>query len=355
MEELFVKKVASGTTIFKEGDREPVMYHINSGKVGIYYHYGKPDEKQLAVISADDPNPYFGEMGLIDRTVRSATAVALEDCRLGYVTSDSLHFYLKKHPELVTEMLRRMSGRLRVLTNDYMDACHTIAQQAEARAEKEKEAKKPDSEWMKAIKKYTAIFDDDPTEEELMALAIQPRYYELERAPKASAASGKDSAVVLNAKKFPAGTVLFRKGDEEHFMYELLQGSVDIYADYGLPTQQKLTTLTAGNERFFGEMALIDSAPRSATAVAVTECLLLTIDESNMNAYFVKDPEALLAAMRQMSSRIRDLTKKYMEAVKTIAENEKYEQSGSAKPDWLTKNLKFFADAWQSLTSAARS
>lgn len=117
MEELLVKKVYNGAPIFKEGDREPVMYHVNSGKVGIYYHYGRPDEKRLAVISADDPNPYFGEMGLIDRTLRSATAIALEECRLGYVTSDSLHFYLKKHPELVTEMLRRMSGRVRTLTD----------------------------------------------------------------------------------------------------------------------------------------------------------------------------------------------------------------------------------------------
>ena len=352
MEELLVKKVYNGAPIFKEGDREPVMYHVNSGKVGIYYHYGRPDEKRLAVISADDPNPYFGEMGLIDRTLRSATAIALEECRLGYVTSDSLHFYLKKHPELVTEMLRRMSGRVRTLTDSYMEACHAIARQEEAIAEKKE--KKPDSEWMKTIKKYAAFFSDDPTGEKTVALAARPRVAE-ERADKADAASGKSSPVVLTARKVPAGTVIFNQGDDEHCMYELLQGSVGIYADYGLPVQKKLTTLTAGKERFFGEMALLDSAPRSATAVAETECQLLTIDENNVNAYFVNDPDALLVAMRQMSGRIRELTKKYMEAVRTIAENEKYEQNGGAKPEWLTKNLKVFADAWKNFTSAARS
>lgn len=352
MEELFVRKVYDGAPIFKEGDREPVMYHVNSGKVGIYYHYGKPDEKRLAVISADDPNPYFGEMGLVEPKARSATAVALEECRLGYINTDSLHFYLKKHPELVTEMLSRMSGRVRALTDNYMEACHVIAQQEQARAEKEE--KKSDSEWMKVIKKYTAIFDADPTEEDVMALAIRPNYTDRFLYGKETTIS-KDDSVVLNAKKIPAGTVIFNEGDEERCMYELMQGSVGIYADYGLPTQKKLTTLSAGKERFFGEMGLIDSAPRSATAVAETECQLLPIDESNMNAYFVNDPDALLAAMRQMSGRIRDLTQKYMEAVKTIAENEKYEQSGSAKPEWLTKNLKVFADAWKNLTSAARS
>ncbi len=325
------------------------MYHINSGKVGIYYHYGKPDEKRLTVISADDPNPYFGEMGLIDSSARSATAVALEECQLGQINEDSLHFYLEKHPELVTEMLRRMSGRVRTLTDDYMEACHVIAQQEQAYAKKEK---KTDSEWMKTVKKYTAIFDDEPTEEELMALAVRPRY---EEKKAAKTTPQKSHVAVLEAKKVADGTVIFREGDEADCMYELLQGDVGIYADYGLPTQRKLTTLSAGKERFFGEMALIDSAPRSATAVAETECLLLGIDEGSMDAYFVQDPNAMLTAMRQMSSRIRDLTQRYMEAVKTISENEKYEQNGGVKPSWLTKNLKIFADVWRSLTSAAHS
>ena len=345
MEEIFVKKVYNGAPIFKEGDREPVMYHINSGKVGIYYHYGKPDEKRLAVLSADDPNPYFGEMGLIDRAVRSATAVALEECRLGEITSDTLRFYLKKHPELVTEMLSRMSGRVRTLTDNYMEACHVIAQQEEGHPEKKNE-----NSWMNAIRKYTDIFNAAPTEEELAALAIRPNYTDrfLHGTKEKETVTSKDGSAVLSAEKVPAGTVIFHKGDKGSCMYELMQGTVGIYADYGLPTQKKLTTLTSGKERFFGEMALIDAAPRSATAVAETECRLLVIDESNMNAYFVSDPDALLNAMRQMSSRIRDLTKRYMEAVKTIAENEKYEQSGSAKPEWLKKNLKFFAEIWKS-------
>ncbi len=344
MEEIFVKRVYSGAPIFKEGAREPVMYHINSGKVGIYYHYGKPDEKRLAVLSADDPNPYFGEMGLIDRAVRSATAIALEECRLGEITSDTLRFYLKKHPELVKDMLSRMSGRVRTLTDNYMEACHVIAQQEEGHPEKKNE-----NSWMDTIKKYAAIFDADPTEEQLATLAIRPNYTDrfLHETEGKENAAGEDGKVVLNAEKVPAGTVIFHKGDKGSCMYDLMQGSVGIYADYGLPTQKKLTTLTSGKERFFGEMALIDSAPRSATAVAETDCRLRVIDESNMNAYFVNDPDAMLDAMRQMSSRIRDLTKRYMEAVKTIAENEKYEQNGGAKPEWLKKNLKFFAEVWK--------
>ena len=344
MEELFVKKAFKGEIIFKEGDREPVMYHLVSGKVGIYANYGKTNEKDLAVLTADDPSPYFGEMGLIDRTVRSATVVALEDCRLGCVTSDTLRFYLKKHPDLILSMLHRMSSCLRGMTEQYMEACHCIALQEEAR----KASKKPDAAWMKTLKKYTAIFDDPPTEAELAALAIPPRYPVKKPVPVRKETA--DSASVLEIRTLPADTVIFEKGDVADCMYELVEGSVAFYADYGLPTQKKLSTSTAEKDRFFGEMGLIDVAPRAATAVTETDCKMLTIRQEDLDPYFVEEPEHLLAVMRQMSGRIRTTTQNYMEAVKTIAENERYEQLRGNKPEWLAKNLLLFTDLWDKMS-----
>lgn len=357
MEDLLVKKVivtepGTGKVIFREGDREAAMYHLISGRVGIYSRYGRPNQKQLAVICADDPAPYFGEMGLIDYAARSATAVALEDCRLGYITSDTLLFYLRKHPELVMDMLRRMSGRLRTLTNEYMDACHVIARQKAAHSD----APKADSEWTKTLKKYTAVFDDPPTEAEIAALSVRSSENDDPRPEfDREMLKNTEGPAVMEARVVPAGMVIFDEGDIEACMYELMRGSVDIYADYGLPTQKKLTTASWEKNRFFGEMGLIDSAPRSATAVAAEDCTLLTIDEGNLENYFVDDPEKLFAIMRQLSGRIRALTHDYMEAVKTIAENERYEQRGESKPEWLMKNLKIFADVWKGLSSASGS
>lgn len=344
MEEIFKRKVPAGEVIFKEGAAGKCMYHIHSGKVGIYSRYGKKDEKCLTELGAGDPNPYFGEMALVDHAARSATAVALEDCVLGEVKEHNLNFFLRRHPALVLDMLRRMSGHLRVLTDNYMDACHTIAQQ-----EADRQAnKKPDPEWLNALKKYTAVFDDPPTEAELAALAVRPQYAE-----KAETAAEQQDAAELKAEFVEAGTVIFRAGEKELCMYEIQQGSVGIYADYGQPTQKKLTTMTADGNRFFGEMGLIDAMPRSATAVAETDCKLVCIDGKQAGTYFARDPQKLLAVMRQMSSRTRDLTGKYMEAVKTIAENERCAQNGSSKPEWLLKNLKLFADVWNGMSHAS--
>ena len=333
MNEVFVKKIGSGTVIFREGEKGSCMYHLRSGKVGIYANYSKRNEKLLAVVAAEDTNPYFGEMALVDGSPRSATVVALEACEIGEVPEHALNFYFQQHPQLILGMLRRMSDRLRTLTDDYMDACHVIAEQ---QAEKQ-----PDSEMMKTIKKYTAIFDEDASGAQLVALDAPVRKSGEAFSFPETLPAGE---VVLEARKFPAGTVIFREGDVERRMYEILSGQVAVVADHGLPTEKKLTTLSADTNRFLGEMGLIDNVARSATAVAETDCVLLPIDAAQANTYFMKDPRLMLALMRQMSDRIRKLTADYTDAARTIQANEKY-KNGS-KPEWLTDSLKKFAALW---------
>ncbi len=113
--------------------------------------------------------------------------------------------------------------------------------------------------------------------------------------------------------------------------------------------------MTHEKNRFFGEMGLIDSLPRSATAVTEDDAVILTISAEQMNKFFMDDPEVLLAVMRQLSDRTRELTGDYMEAVKTIAHNQKYAASGEAKPNWLVDNLKKFTKLWHDLSSTVGS
>ena len=71
-----------------------------------------------------------------------------------------------------------------------------------------------------------------------------------------------------NEKNFitiPAGAVIFEKGGVADHMYAVLEGEVEILID------GKLMDIT-GAGGIIGEMALISSSPRSATAIAKTEC-----------------------------------------------------------------------------------
>ena len=114
-----------GEVIFKEGTYKECMYNILSGKVGIYAAYGKENEKLLTELGE---GRMFGEMGLIEARMRSATAVALEDTEAELITAETFSEFMKKNPERIMAVMQNMATRLRELSKDYLDACATIAE-----------------------------------------------------------------------------------------------------------------------------------------------------------------------------------------------------------------------------------
>lgn len=148
-----MKSYKTNEVIFNKGDFELCMYSIVSGKIGIYQDYASAGEKMLVAL---EPGKFFGEMGLLDRMPRSATAVALEDSELDVITEDVYEDFLRKNPDKTLELMRHMSDRIRSLTADYMDACHTIAEMNEASGAS---AKKP-GKLAARIAKYMKIWED---------------------------------------------------------------------------------------------------------------------------------------------------------------------------------------------------
>ena len=129
----------------------------------------------------------------------------------------------------------------------------------------------------------------------------------------------------MNTKTYKKGEIIFRQGDAADTMYDILWGSVGIYLGYGTDEEKKLTELS-GND-LFGEMGLIDRAPRSATAVALEDRTQLgEIDESDLGRLFSEKPAKVLMIMQQLSNRLRKLTKDYMEACRAAADIEKIEE-----------------------------
>ena len=118
------------TVIFRQGDAGDCMYYIQLGSVGIYTDYGTDKEKQLVVLEEE---AFFGEMGLIEKMPRSATAVAVEDeTVLRKITEEELEELFKTSPALVVRCIEHLSGRLRRLTKDYLDACEMVTKMDEA-------------------------------------------------------------------------------------------------------------------------------------------------------------------------------------------------------------------------------
>jgi CRP-like cAMP-binding protein len=104
----------------------------------------------------------------------------------------------------------------------------------------------------------------------------------------------------LGAKEvtYRAGDTIFTVGDEADELYIIEQGEVDIRLGNRL-----LATL--GENAIFGEMALIDDKPRSATAVARTDVKLVPVSEKQFLFLVSHTPFFALRVMRVLAGRLR--------------------------------------------------
>jgi len=99
-----------------------------------------------------------------------------------------------------------------------------------------------------------------------------------------------------------SGHSVFAQGDEGDAMYVIEDGAVDIVAGSG---KQKVILRSLIKQQYFGELSLLDGAPRSATAVASRETHLLALDRDDFVAFIKRRPEAALAIMHEVGERMR--------------------------------------------------
>jgi CRP-like cAMP-binding protein len=95
-----------------------------------------------------------------------------------------------------------------------------------------------------------------------------------------------------------AGTTVFNQGDAGATMYVVKSGNLSVSID-----GKQVTTLR--DDDIFGEMALIDSAPRSATVTAVSDCTLIALNEKRFLFLVHEAPYFSLDVMKVMADRLR--------------------------------------------------
>jgi len=106
-------------------------------------------------------------------------------------------------------------------------------------------------------------------------------------------------------RQYGDGDVIFQQGDTGKCMYVIQKGEIEVFVTNG---DRKLTLRTLGANDFFGEMALFEKEKRSASARAVGEAHVLTIDKKNFLSGIHEDPSLAFRIVKTMSHRIRNLT-----------------------------------------------
>jgi CRP-like cAMP-binding protein len=133
-------------------------------------------------------------------------------------------------------------------------------------------------------------------------------------------------ALARYLRRFTAeeGTVIVEEGTTDRSLTILLDGKVDVVRTDRAGRQRVITTLT--KPQAFGEVALLDAQPRSATVRAATEVKVLVMTYANFELLCQEEKDVALHFVRKLGSlacnRIRQTSWWLVEAMELLAESE---------------------------------
>ena len=192
---------------------------------------------------------FLGEMAILERAPRFELAESVSDVRLLPLDRKGFEAIIRKNPELARTILRTLAQRLRQ-TN--------IAAGGSG--------------------------------------GLIPN-------PVASDNTSRVLFAMKGIRTFPAGSTIFKEGDPGDKMYFVQNGDVELRVG-----GRSVHVIETGG--FFGEMALIEDAPRSASAHAVNECHLMPVDRSKFEYLVKMTPDFVVEMMRTLSNRLRRMHQK---------------------------------------------
>ncbi len=116
----------------------------------------------------------------------------------------------------------------------------------------------------------------------------------------------------LVIRHFGPGQIIFHHGDPGGLLYIILSGKVKIA--YSTPEGQEALLAILGEDDFFGELALLDDSPRSATAEAIQPTKTLTLHRDEFIRYLRNNPnfsqhvlQALARNIRRLNNQLSDV------------------------------------------------
>ena len=101
-----------------------------------------------------------------------------------------------------------------------------------------------------------------------------------------------------------AGEMVFREGDRGTEMYIVVSGDVNIHLPGDDSRRVSLKDVARGE--YFGELSLFDDKPRSASAVATSDTVLIELSRVTLSDYLERRPRAAMAILRTMGERLRE-------------------------------------------------
>ncbi|MBL9104057.1 MAG: cyclic nucleotide-binding domain-containing protein [Myxococcales bacterium] len=251
-----LRQVARGEVVTREGEPGDAV-HVVVGGAFTASAAGPGGEVTLAEMRRGE---YFGEIALLEQGPRTATVRASSDGAVASLARDDLRRLLDRRPEIEAALLAGLRTRLAW---------------SSARARRP-----PDARLLELL---AGFFPGLPAEGH-DALAAELEWVTLAR-----------------------GETLIRQGDAADCLYLLVEGRVSV--EVADAAGQTTLVGESGAGETIGEMALISSAPRSATVSAARECSLLRLSRRGLDQLVARHPQAAATLARGLVEKMNQRTR----------------------------------------------
>lgn len=121
-------------------------------------------------------------------------------------------------------------------------------------------------------------------------------------------------ASLCREERFAPAQAIFTEGSPADKLYIILEGTVEVWKDYGQAERDMLAL--HGEGHLFGEMALIDDLPRSATVIAREPVRVLAIGREDFHRIITANSSVALSIMRSVSAMVRASNESFVETLR---------------------------------------
>jgi F420-non-reducing hydrogenase small subunit len=278
-DELFGSIYERGSVVFRQGDPGDSMYIVQSGAVEISRIQG---EREM-VIALREKGDFFGEMALIDKSSRSATAIAISRTRLLPLTRSSLLKRLRQDPQLVKYLLAALSRRITETT----------------------------SKLRSTIEGDDALLSARETSRGPLEGSLTPHSDAAHQLHVPARISSHEEPVFSSAEVnfaqqesvvFQRGEAIFDQDEPGDTMYIIAEGEVQIIQKTG---KGKRVLAVRGPHEIIGEIGLISSSLRTASAVATRKTRLFPVGREEFFERIRREPGLALYVLQVLIVRLR--------------------------------------------------
>ncbi|MBN1899212.1 MAG: cyclic nucleotide-binding domain-containing protein [Spirochaetes bacterium] len=284
----------AGSFIFLEGQKDSKnFYIIRTGKVAV--------TKESQIVEDDAPphldtGDFFGVVSCMSRHPRIETAKAITDVDLIAINRDHFGTLIQRNTPIAMKIIRSFSKKLRFYDSEITR--RTLRQASEEDPQllynlgeyyfNQKAFNKATYSFQKFLKYCPASANESQAKMKLQTMGMPFQ------APPVNSTGSM-------ARQYPNDSMIFSEHEPGEELYIIQQGKVKITK---IINNQEVLLAVLQPGDIFGEMALLENKPRSASAIAYGDVVMLAVNKANFEQMVVSQPQIATKLIQLLSERI---------------------------------------------------